>query len=133
VWTYVQSTGQLWHNGVLRATGYSGCGAGLNNPECENEPGVGPVPDGMWWISLQPFDSPTHGPCCLRLIPRDFTDTHGRTGFLIHGDRIDGPPWSASRGCIVLPRAAREEIAASIDPWLQVVSSLATFDPEWCL
>jgi hypothetical protein len=44
----------------------------------------------------------------------------GRSGFLIHGDSIIRPG-TASRGCIILAREIREQIAASGDADLEVV------------
>jgi hypothetical protein len=43
-WTYKQSTGELDHNGAAIGAGYSGHGAGLNNPAMQNVHDVGPIP-----------------------------------------------------------------------------------------
>jgi hypothetical protein len=56
----------------------------------------------------------------MHLTPEDGTDTHGRGGFLIHGDSLQHTG-SASHGCIILPRPTRMEIAASEDRELEVI------------
>jgi len=80
---------------------------------------VGPIPRGMWSIS-DPFDSPDHGPMAMRLEPIAGTLTMGRDGFLMHGDSLTHPG-QASHGCIIMPRATRELVAAGTDRTLQVV------------
>ena len=122
-WTYTQSTGELQQNSKQRATGYSGAGEGKNNPAMEHVRDVGPIPRGAWTITGPPSDSRSHGPYVLRLEPAAETATHGRDGFLIHGDS-KAHPGSASQGCIILPRAVREEIWHSGDRDLEVVAGL---------
>lgn len=100
--------------------GYSGFGPGKNNPEMEHVPDVGPIPHGKWLIADEPFDSPEHGPFCLRLTPAPGTETYGRDGFLIHGDSIEHPG-KASKGCICMSRVAREAINRGSDKELMVV------------
>ena len=121
MWTYVQSTGRLYFNGTPIATGYSGQGDGKNNPALETVKNVGPIPAGRWRVQGSPFDSPANGPFCLRLRPCEGTDTHGRSGFLIHGDSLSAPG-TASHGCIVLPRAIRRAIWESVDTEMLVVA-----------
>jgi hypothetical protein len=46
-WTYSESTGALTNpTGVVAGTGYSGCGAGYNNPAAQGTDNVGPIPQG---------------------------------------------------------------------------------------
>ena len=120
MWTYKSSTGQLFDStGKLRWRGYSGCGEGLNNPLKECIRFVGPIPRGVY-SQCDPQDSPKHGKFCIPLSPDEGTDTHGRDSFMMHGDKIEGPPFSASEGCIIMPRIVRNEFAASREK-LQVV------------
>src|SRR5437870_7779771 len=83
-WLYKQSTGSISINGAVVGTGYSGHGTGLNNPEKEKEPNVGPIPVGEWTIS-EAFKHNSKGPLVMRLTPVGHI-AHGRTEFLIHGD-----------------------------------------------
>lgn len=118
-WTYNSSNGVLARAGNIVSVGYSGFAAGKNNPLLENESNVGPIPRGRWKIVGEPFDSPEHGPFCLRLQSEPGTETFGRSGFLIHGDSIVHPGM-ASKGCIILLRAHREDIWSSGDRELTV-------------
>lgn len=118
-WIYNQSNGSLSHNGVLVGVGYSGFETGENNPTLQNEQNIGPIPQGEWTIVGVPFDSPDHGPYCLRLEPQPGTDTFGRGGFLIHGDSIIHPGL-ASKGCIIMLHAVRISIWESNDKELSV-------------
>jgi hypothetical protein len=120
-WVYRQSTGELFEGDRLVAKGYSGHGASLNKPADQVRANFGPIPRGDW-IVASAFDSPKRGPFCLRLIPCQGTDTFGRSGFLCHGDAVGHPgEFTASEGCIVLPRAVREQVFASKDHLLRVV------------
>lgn len=102
---YVQETGDLYQR---MATGYSGHGAGKNNPALQREPNVGPLPAGYYVVG-PPHDSPTHGPLVRPLTPNQHNAMFGRFGFLIHGDSL-AHPGDASEGCIILPRTARVAI-----------------------
>lgn len=107
-WRYTQATGRFdtaaqFYNWV----GYAGTGIGRNNPDMQGVRNVGPLPVGTYRIG-PPSDHPRMGPCTMFLDPIPGTDMLGRSGFFIHGDNIRG---DASRGCIVLPRHARETIA----------------------
>lgn len=123
MWTYDQSSGQLWHDGNIAGTGYAGNGEGKNNPAMQHVHDVGPLPRGVYTIG-QPHDTPNHGPFVLDLTPDPTNEMHGRGGFLIHGDSIRAPG-TASQGCIILARAVRERIAASDDKRLEVVDFFA--------
>jgi hypothetical protein len=121
MWTYEQRSGNIFKaDGELVATGYSGFGDGKNNPAAQDEPNIGPIPCGAYTIGF-PIDRAggPHGPFVLPLRPDPGNEMHGRSGFLCHGDSIDHAG-SASHGCIILPRAVREAIAASGDNRLTV-------------
>jgi len=125
VWIWDQSAGELRRDGRLVSRGYSGKGRGKNNPALQNVPGVGPIPRGRYRIGA-PYESKNVGPFTLPLYAIDAKpddDTHqptGRSGFRVHGDSIKAPG-TASRGCIILPRAVREAIWRSGDRILEVV------------
>jgi hypothetical protein len=119
VWEYSQKFGTLQRDGELVARGYSGNGDGKNNPLKQNVKGVGPIPRGNYIVTLKPIDTVSHGPCVLVLTPAPSNEMFGRSAFLIHGDSKSAPG-SASKGCIIVGRAARERIAASGDSLLRV-------------
>lgn len=119
-WTYSQATGAISRGGMTLGTGYSGHGEGRNNPAMEAVHDVGPIPHGRYSI-LSPRDTDTHGPYVLPLVPEEGTDTHGRAGFLIHGDSVKAPG-TASHGCIILARAYRISVWTSGDHSVEVVS-----------
>lgn len=120
MWKYEQRSGALWRpTGGLLVKAYSGHGPGLNNPELEAVPDVGPIPKGLWEIGLA-FTHDRAGPVTMRLQMQSGA-LHGRSGFLIHGDNAKGDR-SASNGCIVAPRWARLEISASPVKSLLVVA-----------
>jgi hypothetical protein len=119
-WVYKQSTGALLRLGQTVGMGYSGNGAGKNNPAMQNVPNVGPIPEGRYTIN-DPIDSPKVGPYALPLDPMAGTNTFGRSDFLIHGDSIVHPG-EASEGCIILLRSVRQEIIASDDRDLDVIA-----------
>lgn len=119
---YSQDTGGLYlcdesDNRVLLAFCYSGAPGFVNDGSKETEIGKGPIPRGLWRMDVAYHDR-TKGPCTIPLFairagasPDGFP--YGRSGFLIHGDNRTGNR-SASRGCIIAPRYARECIAALI-------------------
>ena len=124
-WTWDQSAGELRHNGRLVAKGYSGAGDGINNPAMEHVRATGPIPRGRWLIRA-PYNSKAIGPFALPVWADDgqLDDTHARTkrsAFRIHGDNGRGNR-SASKGCIIVSRAVREQIWASGDRVLEVVA-----------
>jgi hypothetical protein len=117
-WEYHQKTGTLLHDGAFEGTGYSGRLGGLNNPDAQSVPMVGPIPQGEYDIG-QAHASDHLGPCVMALTPREGTDTHGRSGFYVHGDSARH---DASHGCVVLGPAIRHLIAASPDRLLIVTA-----------
>jgi hypothetical protein len=122
-WTYAQKTGELQQDGKRIANGYSGAGAGKNNPAMQQLPNVGPIPQGDWTIVGPPVDTQDHGPYVLHLHPAPQTETFGRSGFLMHGDSIESPG-CASHGCVILPRPVREQVWTSGDRDLKVVAEV---------
>lgn len=124
-WVWSQTAGTLTYGGALVSRGYSGAGRGKNNPSLQGVQGVGPIPAGRWLI-VNRYDSKSVGPYALTLHALDgqVDDVHaptGRSAFRIHGDSIRAPG-TASRGCIILPRAVRERIWGSGDRQLLVVA-----------
>ena len=95
---------------VYSSTGYSGRFPWRNNPDGEHLVSEGPIPAGRYQMGA-PYHSARVGPLAIPLLPVDH-DAHGRSAFRIHGDSRDG---DASRGCIILPRPARECIADAIE------------------
>lgn len=126
MWTYVQRSGHLLHNGELVGSGYSGFEQGKNDPAWQDVIGVGPIPSGYYTIGRPTcVEVPgPHGPFVLPLTPDPKNEMHGRAGFLIHGDAILHAG-SASHGCIILQRTIRNTIAGSGDASLAVVPDLS--------
>jgi len=127
MWTYAQKTGSLLQDGDRVGNGYSGFQEGKNNPDMQAVPDVGPIPQGDWTIVGPPINTTEHGPFVLRLEPSVGTDTFGRSGFLMHGDSIEAPG-CASKGCVIMPRAVREQVWSSGDTDLEVVAEFAAQD-----
>lgn len=125
MWTYNQTTGELARDGNAQAKGYSGKGRGKNNPSLQGVRGVGPIPRGKWRM-VNVYNSLNVGPFTITLHSLDdasIDDRHeatGRSAFRIHGDSIRAPG-TASKGCIILPRAVRERMWRSKDHDLLVV------------
>lgn len=119
-WAYSQVSGALTRNGQLVAVGYSGHDVGKNNPGMQRVPNTGPIPQGRYFIGA-PHDSPKVGPFALPLEPAPGTSTFGRSAFMIHGDSIVHPG-TASEGCIILLRDARNRIVESGDSELLVTA-----------
>jgi len=125
MWIYEQATGKFRHNDEAPCVGYSGYGPGKNQPDSQNQVGIGPIPQGAYNIGAEVEDDPLtinrHGPVALHLLPCTGTQTFGRSGFLMHGDNIEHPG-QASHGCIILPRPVRERVRDSNDKLLVVLS-----------
>lgn len=121
MWIYEQITGNLYKNSRFVGTGYSGAGKrredGRNNPEMQYTRQKGPVCEGEYKIG-RAQTSPHVGPIAMHLEPKQGTNTHGRSAFMIHGDNKRN---DASKGCIILARQIRHEIANSSDRVLRVV------------
>jgi len=85
---------------------YAGIGAGLNNPDLQSEPFVGPPPVG--WYTIEKSTT-SKGPWTRPLSPDPSNNMFGRSGFLMHGDNPDQNN-TGSNGCIVAPRDCRKAI-----------------------
>ena len=126
MWSYIQNTGELFRpDGTLIATGYSGGNEGknpegINNPDMQNIKKVGPLPQGFYTFGEVVLKSQL-GPFVIPLIPDTDNVMFGRSGMYVHGDHDDThPKQSASEGCIIMPRAVREEMYSSKDRILEV-------------
>jgi hypothetical protein len=113
---YDQRTGEIFYAGTLIGRGYSGTGTDRNRPESEHIRDRGPIPRGTYTIEYV-GDYPGRGPMVFRLTPTQGTDTHGRSGFLIHGDNEYN---DASTGCIVMPPNVRRLLMNTADNTLTV-------------
>lgn len=65
-WIYKQSTGELYRDGKLIETGYSGILTNKNNPDREQVRGMGPIPRGTWRIGSA---GTSKGPLTITLVP----------------------------------------------------------------
>lgn len=111
---YTQSKGSLAYvaegeNPRIIARGYSGHPPYVNDAKAEALKARGPIPRGVYRVS-HPWDHVRLGPVSFFLDPDPANLMHGRSGFFIHGDNQYGNN-SASHGCIILPRKARDEVA----------------------
>lgn len=117
--TFNVKAGTITLLGVLSTGIYSGHGDGLNNPDMEQDRGIGPIPRGVWTIGTWE-DDPHLGPCVARLAPAGSTEAFGRSGFFIHGDNAR-MNHSASDGCIIVPHDLRERMKTSGEMQITVV------------
>lgn len=116
-WEYIQSTGELKHNGQMFKQGYSGYGSGINNPSMESVSSQGPIPKGHYRIT---GSHNTITPVTIILVPILGTNTYGRSKFRIHGGARSGAR-TASNGCIIIDGVSnRREILNSGDTILVV-------------
>ena len=86
--------------------GYSGYREYRNNASFETRKALGPLPRGRWLVGFG-IQHPRLGPQAIALQPEDVPNLSGRSGFYIHGDNRRGD-FTASTGCIVLGRSARD-------------------------
>jgi hypothetical protein len=128
-WTYEQSTGKLLDpDGNVVGIGYSGAGDSKNQPDAQNLADKGPIPCGEYTIG-KPVDTVTHGPYVMPLTPAKSNTMFGRSGFLCHGDSVISPG-TASEGCIIQSRDVRNQLGASKDRKLVVVSGIQADTPQ---
>ena len=120
---YIISTGHLLNNGGrLIGIGYSGHDSGVNNPKMVDDPGIGPIPPGVYTIG-DPLDPPDHlGPLAMPLTPASTNRMYDRSAFFIHGDNAL-LNHSASHGCIILSHEVRQAVADDDDDQLMVVAT----------
>lgn len=121
MWTYCQSTGQIFQDAVEKGVGYSGKGNCKNKCEKEQVHNFGPIPRGLYRMTRLVQSTEEHGPYVIVLSPDKDNTMYGRGGFLIHGDNRTG---DASEGCIILNRKIRELIWTSEDRELEVVAEV---------
>ena len=120
MFTYEQSTGRLFDdNGMLVLKGYAGRGPGLNNPEMQNVPKIGPLPCGYFTIGELQAHHPVLGVNVMPLIPDPDNEMFNRSDFYLHGDNEE-MNHTASEGCIVAG-PDRLLVAHSSDKRLHVV------------
>lgn len=108
---YTQDDGEITIGPKIIGNGYSGNTIGLNNPDMESVPNIGPIPVGQWQITAWHDLYENKGPCVAQLSPVGH-DAHGRSGFLIHGDNA-AMNHTASDGCIIACRAIRQQLRDS--------------------
>jgi hypothetical protein len=122
-WVFSQSTGQLSYvdsdgNSTYIGSGYSGYGAGLNNPAMQNVPNIGPLPQGNYNIGPQQNNGPLRE--SMRLTPNPGNQMFNRWGFLIHGPHANDHK-DSSNGCPIFQKSIRDQIGNNDDKCFQVV------------
>ena len=118
MWTFKQSKGIFSGNGKT-FSGWAGHGQGKNNPDAQEEKGIGPLPRGKYMMD-RVEESPNTGPFTIVLSPDPSNEMFGRGDFRIHGAAFVHPELS-SDGCIILSRADRMDVWSSGDHDLEVV------------
>jgi len=126
---YSQSTGLMTKDGAEFAHGFAGNDSrpgvnpnhihGYNNPDAQNKPGIGPLPQGLYRIDHWDDEHPGLGPIVAILVQIG-GESYGRSGFRIHGMSATDPR-NSSEGCICLPHDARVALRASGETLVQVV------------
>jgi uncharacterized protein RhaS with RHS repeats len=125
-WIFSQSTGQWSHHDINFGNtldferGFSGNGAGYNNPMMQYSENTGPLPVGLYNIGA-PHDW-HHMPDVMDLTPV-VAYQYGRPGgYKIHGAFKDPAKRAqSSNGCPIASKDLRQLIADSKDTCLQVV------------
>lgn len=118
-WIYEQSTGRLKTPMEMTITsGYSGAPGAVNNPGMQSIKDVGCIPRG-WYTFGEPMDTVDHGPEAIPLTPDPDNEMFGRSGFYMHGDNMHVNE-TASEGCVIMPRFARDAVVRSEDKRLLV-------------
>ncbi|EMN3918900.1 TPA: DUF2778 domain-containing protein [Citrobacter amalonaticus] len=118
-WKYKQSTGELFKDGTLIETGYSGSLTNKNNPDREHVRGMGPIPRGTWKIGST---GTSKGPLTITLVhvSGDSYSRDMRT-FRMHGDKRIGIAGFASEGCIIMSPSTRLLVSKDHGSLLEVV------------
>ena len=120
-WEYHQSSGFIYHDGVLVSDkGYSGKKPEQNQHDKQDVKGRGPIPVGKYTLQGGPFKHHKTGAYTIRLHPVPSNEMFGRDNFMIHGDS-EKHPGEASEGCIILPKSIRQQIWQSGDHEIEVV------------
>lgn len=121
MWQYKQTTGELRNAaGTVVAKGYSGKGEYKNKHEHQDVRGMGPIPVGCYTIN-PPHQSLKTGAYAMDLMPDSSNVMFGRDSFQMHGDSLR-QPGTASSGCIIMPRAIREQVWSSLDHRIEVIA-----------
>jgi hypothetical protein len=136
MWTYEQSTGQLYDANMnpVGAPGYSGHPPHVNDPNAQNIPFQGPIPCGIWIMESMIVEGAPQGPYVIVLRPasaefRAAILAMGRDPdtFLCHGDLVENPGAEmASEGCIIQPKMVRIELYNEPDKKINVVPTVTT-------
>lgn len=118
-WKYKQSTGELFRDGKLIETGYSGVLTNKNNPDREQVRGMGPIPRGTWRIGRS---GTSKGPLTITLIHVS-GNAYGRDmrTFRMHGDKRHGIAGFASEDCIIMSPSTRLLVSKDTGAELEVV------------
>ena len=111
-WVYTQSTGELFRDGKLVATGYSGAPGHINSTTSEGLRSKGPITRGLWRMFYVYQRHSRLGPVAIALKPEGHKAL-GRSDFMIHADSVR-KPGTASQGCIILTHAVRVQMAACV-------------------
>ncbi len=118
---YEQSTGYIKDiNGKTIAEGWSGNHKGKNNPDMQNVPCVGPLPQGLYKVGLWELVHGKLGPIVASLTQIE-GETFGRDDFFIHGPS-DKNYGEESEGCIVIPRPDRIKVKLYNPTYIKVVA-----------
>jgi len=124
-WLYVQKTGILYRpDGSRCSQCYSGRGDGMNNPAMQNVKNEGPIPCGLYTFGEVNDEK---GPLTIRLVPHEYNQMFGRSGFLMHGDN-HLTNHTASEGCIIADNATRALVAAAKGQTLRVIDRPSPLD-----
>lgn len=115
MWTYHQSSGQLFHENDLVAIGFAGQAEGKNNPFMQDVRHTGPLPQGLYLICDQQYNKRAGVGFPLK---RMRVPSKRRGTWWIHAGH-------ASRGCPIVDVEALDRItdilAATNDRTLQVL------------
>ncbi|WP_288491779.1 DUF2778 domain-containing protein [uncultured Pantoea sp.] len=118
-WLYKQSTGELFREGKLIETGYSGVLTNKNNPDREQVRGMGPIPRGTWRIGST---GTSKGPLTITLNPVSASAyARDMQSFRMHGDKRYGVKGFASAGCIIMGPSTRLLVSKDHGAILEVV------------
>ena len=118
-WLYKQSTGELYRDGKLIETGYSGVLTNKNNPDREQVRGMGPIPRGTWKIGSA---GTSKGPLTITLIHISGASySRDMRTFMMHGEKLHGVAGFASEGCIIMGPATRLLVSKDHGAILEVV------------
>jgi hypothetical protein len=112
-YVYSQSTGEFKLGDELLGKGSSGTGAGTNNAAMQDKKNLGPIPAGVYSITVKAPFGKTNEPS-FRLQPKPSTNTFHR--WVSEGFQIVPDTGNNRAGDIVLPREARDRIEWNANP-----------------